>query len=502
MNKKVYLHELDCSMETPYEIKRGQWALYDQIVNQGNIVVLSYFEVIDSCTFYTLYNSSEDNKNAILSLLKSGRIKLNGFKDRRTPAQCLIEQIKLYINENEFPYLFSVLDNDFLNKKVLYIREDGKEKKLYNNLLQPLKRSIIYNDPLFFDRLYLNFNKINNRYTYKENNLDEKNYIKYIENYVRMVLEISSIENCVDYDGESNYISIKEIYDDFIDFSDCNNDAVKYTDDKISWNDICDKLKSLSKNFLDSDFNKREQWYIKIDRFLNNANDREKEILHISKAIIDSIYNMSVASSVRSSNIDYFGDGEDSKKNRIETIMHYVIEDYYINSLSKYNDGNTNEYKHIFKDRQKKLNNDDIKNYTLNLDWKYAAFLFENNKDNIKNIQENKFNRYKTKRRVLAFLKAIALFLSYYLVSWIGDLIVNGIVGAIRLTAEIALFILKPFISLGVSDYIINNILDKLKFSGADSLSYSLSNIKEKVCYAIHARTDYSEEFPYGRSRL
>lgn len=45
MRKYVYLFELDLVRKTDAEIVVGQRALYDEIVKNGNIVVLTYWRI-------------------------------------------------------------------------------------------------------------------------------------------------------------------------------------------------------------------------------------------------------------------------------------------------------------------------------------------------------------------------------------------------------------------------------------------------------------------------
>ncbi|MBE6747414.1 MAG: hypothetical protein E7558_08215 [Ruminococcaceae bacterium] len=54
MRKYVYLFELDSVRKTDAEIIAGQRALYDEIVKNGNIVVLTYNQLIDSTHLLTV----------------------------------------------------------------------------------------------------------------------------------------------------------------------------------------------------------------------------------------------------------------------------------------------------------------------------------------------------------------------------------------------------------------------------------------------------------------
>ena len=57
MKKQVFLFELDSVRKTDDEIIVGQKTLYDEIVRNGNIVVLTYNQLIDSRAFFSLLNN-------------------------------------------------------------------------------------------------------------------------------------------------------------------------------------------------------------------------------------------------------------------------------------------------------------------------------------------------------------------------------------------------------------------------------------------------------------
>ena len=62
MREYVYLFELDSVRKTDEEIIAGQKALYNEIVNNGNIVVLTYNQLVDSRGFFSLLKDSEYQK--------------------------------------------------------------------------------------------------------------------------------------------------------------------------------------------------------------------------------------------------------------------------------------------------------------------------------------------------------------------------------------------------------------------------------------------------------
>ncbi|MFQ9803086.1 MAG: hypothetical protein ACLRXD_03260 [Coprococcus sp.] len=62
MSKYVYLFELDSVRKTDEEIIAGQAALYDEIVTNGNIVVLTYNQMVDSRGLFQPAKKTENTK--------------------------------------------------------------------------------------------------------------------------------------------------------------------------------------------------------------------------------------------------------------------------------------------------------------------------------------------------------------------------------------------------------------------------------------------------------
>lgn len=89
MRKYVYLFELDSVRKSDAEIRTGQQALYDEIVKNGNVVVLTYNQLVDSRAFFSLL----DDKNyyeSFIELIKKGYIRISQFGTIRTIAQQII----------------------------------------------------------------------------------------------------------------------------------------------------------------------------------------------------------------------------------------------------------------------------------------------------------------------------------------------------------------------------------------------------------------------------
>lgn len=124
MRKYVYLFELDSIRKSDEEIILGQRTLYDEIVKNGNIVVLTYNQLLDSRAFFSLLNHEEYYKS-IIQLFEKGFICISQFGTIRTLAQ----------------YLLNTLD---LDKKFIYSCLPIKSSQ--RRLIELIKRSIMYSD--------------------------------------------------------------------------------------------------------------------------------------------------------------------------------------------------------------------------------------------------------------------------------------------------------------------------------------------------------------------
>lgn len=89
MQKLVYLFELDSVRKSDSEILIGQQVLYNEIVGNGNTVVLTYNQLVDSRGFFSLLDNNE-YYDSLVKLFKAGAIRVSQFGDIRTISQYLI----------------------------------------------------------------------------------------------------------------------------------------------------------------------------------------------------------------------------------------------------------------------------------------------------------------------------------------------------------------------------------------------------------------------------
>lgn len=112
VRKYVYLFELDSVRKTDADIIAGQKALYDEIVLNGNIVVLTYNQLVDSRGFFSLLRDLNYSKG-LVKLFKRGAIRLSQFGDTRTVSQYLLNSI-----EDDKKFIYSALPLRYSQKRL------------------------------------------------------------------------------------------------------------------------------------------------------------------------------------------------------------------------------------------------------------------------------------------------------------------------------------------------------------------------------------------------
>lgn len=124
MSKYVYLFELDSVRKTDEEIIAGQNTLYKEIALNGNIVVMTFNQLVDSRAFYSIVKDKKYREN-LIKLFENGAIKISRYSDIKTPVQYLIQAL-----ESEREFIFSALPIKYCQKRLIAL----------------VKRSLIYSD--------------------------------------------------------------------------------------------------------------------------------------------------------------------------------------------------------------------------------------------------------------------------------------------------------------------------------------------------------------------
>lgn len=89
----VYLYELDSVRKSDAQVIEGQKALFDEIVCNGNCVVLSFNQLTDSRAVLSMLHS-ERQTSILLQLFQHGYVKYSRFGSYRTPSAYIQKSIE------------------------------------------------------------------------------------------------------------------------------------------------------------------------------------------------------------------------------------------------------------------------------------------------------------------------------------------------------------------------------------------------------------------------
>lgn len=148
MNRLVYLFELDSVRNSPAEIRAGQGALFEELVFNGNKVVLTFNQITDSTAFLSIL---QDDKafQEILTLFRMGVILVSPY-GVRTASQYLQKALAKNLENDNAGFVFSGVpversDKDLIREmieilqsgdiasmkqKYMSARDEGEKKKL------------------------------------------------------------------------------------------------------------------------------------------------------------------------------------------------------------------------------------------------------------------------------------------------------------------------------------------------------------------------------------
>lgn len=170
MNKLVYLEELDSVRNTPKEIEIGQKALYEEIVVNGNKVVLSFNQVLDSRAFLCAIENEKQYKY-IIELFQKGYLRFSSYigTDKEGKTE-IISSASQYIQNAVNKALEQEQKNTYIFSGLPIISGEKELLVLINEAIQ-------YSNPAILER-----------YSDYEN---DKERLDYLQRYVKTVLQLS-----------------------------------------------------------------------------------------------------------------------------------------------------------------------------------------------------------------------------------------------------------------------------------------------------------------------
>lgn len=171
MHKLVYLFELDSVRNSSREIEIGQRAIYEEIVKNGNYVVLTFNQLTDSSVFLSVIDN-EDAYKSILKLFKIGVLRVSVFGRNRTASAYVQSAIEKCLDSDENAFLFSAVP-------VLQTDKDMLKKMLY---------ALRYSDPSILE------DDLREKRNSPQPCQDELERLEYLIRFIRLILFLS-VEN-------------------------------------------------------------------------------------------------------------------------------------------------------------------------------------------------------------------------------------------------------------------------------------------------------------------
>ena len=286
MNELVYLFELDSVNKSPEDVIVAHKAILNEIVNNGNTVVLSMNQLTDSKALSDML-LDEKKYQYLLELFKNGSLLVSLYDDIRTPSQYIQLAIDRCLADNNDTFIFSNLpikSNDYV-------------------LLKIVKDALRYSDL----SLLTEFNCSDKAKI--ETNSSEQDFIK---RFINLVLEISKN----DYGRNPPKNINKRTFSVFMD-SVLNH--YKSNPTKCISADVIQYLYGIQNNLIDNSKEHRSKWIDLVPKENYNKNDIENIInLIYNYTIEDSILNVKKSYSESKFEESFFADFERRLNNQLK----------------------------------------------------------------------------------------------------------------------------------------------------------------------------------------
>lgn len=266
----VYLFELDSEINNEKLVRIGQKALFEEIFINGNSVVISLNQLVDSICIKNLINSPQTNE-ILIELFRNGLLRINLYGDITSVSQYVQNSINKILENNDKTYIFSSLP----------------VKKTDTNLLEDIKNALCFSDISYLDK------HINN------NNTKNNDNIKYIKRFITLVLQISLEEKPKIFPDKN---MVKNLDFDII-YTKIENQiqSLKFDDNRYSSIEIFIKHWSLigeiGKSFIEKNGSfsqERSVWFEKISNL--QLEDLSKEWCY---QIVNLFYNYTIQDSIK-----------------------------------------------------------------------------------------------------------------------------------------------------------------------------------------------------------
>lgn len=325
MNRFVYLFELDSVRNNPKEIEIGQAALFEEIVKNGNTVVLAFNQLADSEAFLSAVKDKETYES-IVELFTMGALKVSQFGKTRTASQYMQDSIHKCLGTEGDKFLFSGVPVLCTDKELLQIIGDALK----------------YSDVGVLREMAA-----------AETDSGEKERLEYIERFIRMILLLSVEEPAGHPAKQVKKHSFMEFYDKIIEIlphmpeskkgdRTSSQDNTAYDQGIQDTYEIYEEeikkllsktltiLKEVKYSLETGQRNNRTNWVNRINEYKNEAcqnRTRQDEVCqdnecedrfdtyYLAEAIVDLCYNYTVEDSIYEISKHYLDDEDSSGEN-------------------------------------------------------------------------------------------------------------------------------------------------------------------------------------------
>lgn len=291
MGKKIYLFELDSVRKTDNEVKKGLFTLYEEIVYNGNTVVVSFNQLVDSRLFLCMLKE-DDYFKVLITLFKNGNLLISRYGEFRTISQYVQNSIKKNLAKNSNSFIFSGLpvksNQKFLMKLMQRVLINADLSELTDYIDERKEKKDIVS-------LFAEVDE--NGYS-KEFAIDFEsalNYLRYVKRFLELVLIISISENS--YNPAKRYDSGDLEFFDLMKFIEI---VIKFDYEKELgeiWGQGIDCLKRVKKTMDSSKMNDRSNW-IKTLKLLSNDDARNKRGYEFTEVLVNLCYNYTIEASM------------------------------------------------------------------------------------------------------------------------------------------------------------------------------------------------------------
>ena len=292
MNKLVYLFELDSVRKTDKEVYKGQLAMYDELVGNGNIIVMSMNQITDSKAFLCMLQNNE-HYNVVKELLQKGYIRISRYGEIRTVSQYVQNAINKNLAKNNDVFIFSAIPVKSNQKLLLKLMQ----KVLVNTDLSIIQE---YIDMTIEDNeQVLNlFEEYGTDGKIKKPTIDikkAKKYLEFLYRFLEMIILISmygkSVTPPIKYDEKYEKKDFYNMINEIISF-DCNESEFPLWKETII---ILEEIKDQLIKDSDTEKNNRSVWLKKIKELEEIKN---KTNLQYAELIINLCYNYTIEFSI------------------------------------------------------------------------------------------------------------------------------------------------------------------------------------------------------------